>query len=115
MVSEIVLGLRERGVGLCSLHEAIDTTTAEGKLVFHVFCALEEFESELVRERTRAGLEAARTGGALLGRPRSLGAEQVEMARTILANPKLSARQVALQLAVHGATLYRYLTRQQPR
>jgi len=57
---EIVLGLRERGVGLCSLQEAIDTTTAVGKLVFHVFGALAEFEAELVRERTRAGLEAAR-------------------------------------------------------
>jgi len=106
---EVVLRLKERGVGLCSLHESIDTTTAAGKLTFHVFAALAEFEADLVRERTRAGLAAARSRGARPGRPRSLGPEQVEMARTLLANPKLSARQVAAQLGVHRATLYRYL------
>ncbi len=109
---EVVDRMRDRDVGLCSLHESIDTTTASGKLVFHLFASLAEFEADLVRERTRAGLAAARARGAVLGRPRSLGIDQVEMARTLMANPKLSARQVAAQLGVHRATLYRSLARQ---
>ena len=106
---EIVNALKDRGVGLCSLHESIDTTTPAGKLTFHVFAALSEFERDALRERTRAGLAAARRRGKKLGRPRSLSPEQVEMARTLVANPRLSARQVAEQLGVHRATLYRSL------
>ena len=90
--------LGDRGVGLRSLHEALDTTTPTGRLTFHVFAALSEFEAELVRERTRAGLAAARRRGKTLGRPRALDAEQVEMARTMMANPKLSSPQIAEQL-----------------
>ena len=106
---EIVAALNERGIGLRSLHESIDTTTPAGKLTFHVFAALAEFERDVVRERTRAGLAAARDRGAQPGRPRALSPEQVEMARTLLTNPNLSARQVAGQLGVHRATLYRSL------
>ena len=107
---EIVNALGERGVGLRSLHESIDTTTPAGKLTFHVFGALAEFERDVMRERTRAGLLAARKRGKKLGRPRSLSPEQVEMARSMMANPKLSARRVAEQLGVHRATLYRNLS-----
>ena len=89
---DVVVRLKERGVGLRSLHESIDTTTATGKLTFHVFAALAEFEADVLRERTRAGLAAARSRGARLGRPPALSSDQVEMARTMLANPKLSAR-----------------------
>jgi len=106
---EIVNGLNQRGVGLRSLHESIDTTTPAGKLTFHIFGALSEFEREVLRERTQAGLTAARKRGKNLGRPRSLNTEQIEMARSMLANPKLSARLVAEQLGVHRATLYRHL------
>jgi len=106
---EVVTGLAEREVGLCSLREAIDTTTPAGKLTFHVFAALAEFEADLVRERTRAGLAAARQRGARLGRPPALTPEQVEMARSLMDNPKLSAWQVAEQFGVHRATLYRSL------
>jgi DNA invertase Pin-like site-specific DNA recombinase len=106
---EIVTALNERGIGLRSLHESIDTTTPAGKLTFHVFAALSEFEADVLRERTRAGLAAARDRGKKLGRPRTLSPEQVEMARTMMANPKLSARQVAEQLGVHRSTLYRCL------
>ena len=109
---DTVLRLKDRGIGLCSLHESIDTTTAAGKLTFHVFAALAEFETDLLRERTRAGLDAARRRGAQIGRPRALAHDQIEMARTLMANPKLSSRQVAQQLGVHRATLYRYLARQ---
>lgn len=108
---EVVVGLHDQHVGLCSLRESIDTTTAAGKFTFHLFAALAEFEADLVRERTRAGLAAALARGATLGRPCALGPEQLEIARTLLANPKLSARQVAAQLGVHRATLYRSLAR----
>lgn len=107
----VVAHLRERGVGLRSLRESIDTTSAAGKLTFHIFAALSEFEADVVRERTRAGLAAARRRGATLGRPRSLSDEQVEMALTLMENPSLSARKIAAQLGVHRATLYRHLAR----
>ncbi len=112
---EIVNALGEGGVGLRCLHEAIDTTTAAGKLTFHIFAALSEFETDLIRERTRAGLAAARDRGVKLGRPLALTPEQVEMARSMMANPKLSARQVANELGVHRATLYRSLAPQRRR
>jgi len=105
----IVAAMKERDIELRSLHESIDTATPAGKLAFHVFAALAEFERDVSRERTRAGLAAARVRGTKLGRPRALRPEQVEMARTMMANPKLSARQVADQLGVHRATLYRSL------
>ena len=108
---EVVTRLSEHSIGLRSLRESIDTTTAAGRLTLHVFAALAEFEADVVRERTRAGLEAARRRGARLGRPASLSLEQLEMARTLMENPRLSARQVAAQLGVHRATLYRGLER----
>ena len=101
--------LRQRGVALRSLHEAIDTTTPTGKLTFHIFAALAEFEAAVIRDRTRAGLEAARLRGMKLGRPRALNPDQIEMARTMMENPNLSARQVAEQLGIHRSTLYRCL------
>ena len=104
---DTVSGIGERGVGLRSVHEAIDTTTPTGKLTFHVFAALAEFEAELGRERTRAGLSAARSRGKRLGRPRLLDAKQIEMARALMASPNLSAREVAEQLGVHRSTLHR--------
>lgn len=106
---EEVSSLGERDVGLRSLGESIDTTTPAGTLVFHVFAALAEFESALLRERTRAGLMAAARRGSRLGRPRSLSATQVDMARSMMANPMLSAQQVADELGVHRSTLYRSL------
>lgn len=75
----------------------------------HLFAALTEFEADLVRERTRVGLEAA--GRRRLRRPASLSPEQLEMARSLMENPRLSARQIAAQLGVHRATLYRSLRR----
>jgi len=77
---------------------------------FHGFAALAELEAELGRERTRAGLAAARRGGKKPGRPSCPDAEQVAMARTAMASPRLSARQVAEQFGVHGSTLYRSLS-----
>src|SRR5690348_9395311 len=80
----VVAELAERGIGFKSLGEQIDTTTAGGKLVFHVFGALAEFERDLIRERTQAGLAAARARGRVGGRPKKLAdAKQVALARAL--------------------------------
>ena len=106
---ELVAILDERGVELRSLRESLDTTTPAGKLTFHIFAALAQMEAELLRERTLAGLAAARRRGNKPDRPRALSPEQVEMARTLMTNPMLSAAKVAEQLGVHRSTLYRSL------
>jgi DNA invertase Pin-like site-specific DNA recombinase len=84
----IVAELRARGVGLRSLSETIDTTTATGELVFHLFASLAQYERALVRERVVAGLEAARRRGRRGGRPRRLDAERVAAAKAMLAEGK---------------------------
>ena len=83
---EIINLLHEKKVGFMSLQEKIDTTTSGGKLIFHVFGALAEFERELIRERTRAGLTAARARGRTGGRPKKMSAKQVLMARKLLSD-----------------------------
>jgi DNA invertase Pin-like site-specific DNA recombinase len=83
----VVSDLRRRGVGFRSLHEAIDTTTPGGRLVFHIFAALAEFIRELIVEGTHEGLAAARARGVKLGRPPAMTPEQVRSARTLLASP----------------------------
>lgn len=103
-----VKDLEAKGVGFRSLSEAIDTTTAAGTLVFHMFGALAEFERNLIRERTRAGLDAARARGRSGGRRQSLTAEHLEDAAMLLRNGR-SADAVAERLGVSRATLYSYL------
>lgn len=106
---ETIEGLRVRGIGFRSLTEALDTTTPQGVLVFHLFSALAEFERALIRERTRAGLRAAKRMGRTGGRPAKLLDDDLEAARTLLANPDITVAQVAERLGVSPATLYRYL------
>ncbi len=77
---KLVESLRERGAGFCSLTDGIDTTTSSGKLVFHIMGALAEFERDLIRERTKAGMKAAKLRGTKLGRPRKLTKRQVAQA-----------------------------------
>ena len=84
----VVNSLQDRGVGLRSLQEAIDTTTPAGKLTFHIFAALAEFERDMIRERTSAGLAAARKRGVAIGRPRALTPEQILMAEAMTARPR---------------------------
>jgi DNA invertase Pin-like site-specific DNA recombinase len=105
---ETVNLLKERGVGLMSLQEKIDTTTSGGKLIFHVFGALAEFERESIRERTNAGLKAARARGRLGGRPPKLTSKQIEMAKRLLNDPTVSVVEVCRTLQVSRSTLYRY-------
>ena len=84
---DLVADLEQRGVGLRSLTESIDTSTPGGKLIFHVFGALAEFERELIRERTQAGLAAARARGRVGGRPTVWTPEKLRTARAMHASP----------------------------
>ncbi|WP_299040362.1 recombinase family protein [uncultured Pseudokineococcus sp.] len=99
--------LEGRGVGFRSLTEAIDTTTAGGRLVFSIFGALADFERQLIRDRTLAGLEAARARGRVGGRPTVMTPARVEAARALLARPGATVTSVAKDLGVSRATLYR--------
>jgi DNA invertase Pin-like site-specific DNA recombinase len=104
---ETIEGLRLRGFR--SVTEAIDTTTAQGVLVFHMFSALAEFERALIRERTRAGLAAAKCAGRTGGRPPKLTKDDLDIERRLLANPDIPVADVANRLGVSPAMLYRYL------
>lgn len=102
--------LRERGVGFRSLHENIDTTSSVGKFQFHVFSALAEFERELIRERTLAGLQAARARGRMGGRKRSMTPEKVKMAARLMVDPAIQVEEICRTLGISRTTLYRYVT-----
>jgi DNA invertase Pin-like site-specific DNA recombinase len=97
------------GASASGVTEAIDTTTAQGVLAFHIFSALAEFERALIRERTRAGLAAAKRAGRRGGRPRKMTEDDLEIARTLLANSDITVADIASRLGVSQATLYRYL------
>lgn len=104
--------LMERQVGLISLNDPIDTTTAQGRLVFSIFAALAEFERDLIRERTQAGLEAARVRGRKGGRPAGLSkqAKATAMAaETLYKEGGLSVQAICDQLSISKPTLYTYL------
>jgi DNA invertase Pin-like site-specific DNA recombinase len=110
----VVDHLQQRQVGFKVLAGAgvqIDTTTANGRLVFGIFAALAEFEAELIRERTRAGLAAARARGRRGGRPRKMTKEVLRMAMAALRDQTTSARTVARRLGVPTTTLYMYVNR----
>ncbi|MER7743335.1 recombinase family protein [Streptomyces sp. NPDC096538] len=105
----IVSGLRKRGVGFTSLHEALDTTTPGGRLVFHVFAALAEFIRELIVQGTNEGLDAAPARGARLGRPPAMTEEQVRHARDLLTRPGNTVTSIAKLLGVSRNTIYKYV------
>ncbi len=105
---EVVGDLEAKGAGFQSLSENIDTTTAGGRLVFHLMGALAEFERSLIVERTKAGLQAARKRGARIGRPPALTSAQVKHAQKLIDGGEAPAA-VARSLGVSRATLYRYL------
>ena len=104
--------LRARDVGLRVLAGAgaeIDTTTANGRLVFGIFAALAEFERELIAERTRAGLAAARARGRLGGRPRKMDRTMLQMAMNAMATRETNAQDLARRLGITTTTLYMYV------
>ncbi len=106
---DTVFLLQERGIGFKSLQEQIDTTTSGGKLVFHVFGALAEFERDLIRERTQAGLTAARARGRLGGRPKALDAKKAQIAQALYNDKTNSIADICRTLRISRATLYRYI------
>jgi DNA invertase Pin-like site-specific DNA recombinase len=106
---ETITSLNNRKIGFKSITESIDTTTSGGKLIFHIFGALAEFERDIIRERTQAGLHAARARGRLGGRPKSLTPKKVQMAEALYKDKNNTIDEICKTLNVSRATLYRYV------
>jgi DNA invertase Pin-like site-specific DNA recombinase len=106
---EVVKGLSDRSIGFKSIQESLDTTTSGGRLIFHVFGAIAEFERDLIRERTNAGLEAARTRGKKGGRKRVLTDKQISIGKSLAADSTRSVEDICSTLKISSATYYRYI------
>lgn len=104
---EIITNLEAKGIHFVSLTEKIETGTATGKLMFHVFASMAEFERNLISERTLAGLAAARARGRVGGRKPSLTEKDIEHARLLLRNPNITVTEVAARFGVTRQTIYR--------
>lgn len=108
----LVTEIQDKGAGLKSLNDSIDTTTPQGKLTFHLFAALAEFERDIIRERTKAGLEAARARGRKGGRPKGLSKEARDkaiIAKSLYGKQEMSVTQICRYLGVARSTLYKYI------
>lgn len=106
---DLIESFNQRGIGFKSLKETIDTTTSTGKLIFHIFGALAEFERDIIHERTKAGLDAARARGHEGGRPRSLNSKKVKMLQDLYTGRKHSIPELCQMFAISKTTLYRYV------
>ena len=106
---ETITTLHDREIGFKSITENIDTTTSGGKLIFHIFGALAEFEREIIRERTLAGLSAARSRGRKGGRPRVLKDKKVAIAQALYNDKNNAIAEICRTLNISRATLYRYI------
>jgi DNA invertase Pin-like site-specific DNA recombinase len=106
---ETITALNNRGIGFKSITEAIDTTTSGGKLVFHIFGALAEFERDIIRERTQAGLTAARARGRRGGRPKALTPKKIQQLQTLSRDTTNTINDICRTLHISRATFYRYL------
>jgi DNA invertase Pin-like site-specific DNA recombinase len=106
---DMVATLETKGIGLKSLQESIDTTVSSGKLVFHIFGALAEFERNLIRERTQAGLAAARARGRKGGRPKSLNQDKQALTVKFYEEKKHSIDQICKMMGVSKPTIYKYI------
>lgn len=106
---ETVKELTKNGTGFKSLQESIDTTTSGGQLIFHIFGALAEFERELIRERTNAGLKAARARGRFGGRPNLLGSDQIKKLKEHYNSRAISIKDMCLYHKISAPTLFRYM------
>ena len=107
----IVAELQTKGIGFESITEKIETISAAGKLVFHVFAALAEFERNLIRERTRAGLAAARARGRAGGRKPKLDARQIREIKRLMSDPTIPVSQIAQRYKVSRTTIYKVAPR----
>jgi DNA invertase Pin-like site-specific DNA recombinase len=106
---ETIESFQDQGIGLKSLQDPIDTSSPSGKLVFHIFAALAEFERGVIRERTTAGLRAARERGRVGGRPPALSAHDLQAAKAMLKDSDITVAAIARQLNVAESTLYRHI------
>ncbi len=106
---ELVGGLEQRKVGFRSLQEAMDTSSSGGKLIFHVFGALAEFERNLIRERTQAGLSAARARGRKGGRPKRLDEKKQKLVVQLYQERKYPIDEICQMMGITKPTLYRYV------
>lgn len=106
---EIVNELDERKIGFISLKESIDTTTSTGRLMFHIVASLAEFERDIIRERTMAGLTAARARGRIGGRPKKIDENKLIMAKSMMADKNIAIKDICTALEVSKATLYKSL------
>ncbi|TLU88680.1 recombinase family protein [Dyadobacter sediminis] len=109
---EMTSDFEKRGIGLVSINDHIDTTTAQGRLIFNIFASLAEFERDLIRERTKSGLDAARARGRKGGRSRGLSKEAEKtamLAQTLYNERKLGVNEIAADLKISKMTLYKYL------
>ena len=112
---ELLKGLKERSIEFVSLTEKIDTSTPGGKLIFHLMGALAEFERDMIRERTNAGLAAARARGRRGGRPRKIRTNgKIALARQMFADKSHSIPDMCATLGISRATLYRYVKEIEP-
>jgi DNA invertase Pin-like site-specific DNA recombinase len=106
---ETITNLNNRKIGFKSITENIDTTTSGGKLIFHIFGALAEFERDIIIERTQAGLQAARARGRLGGRPKALNQKKQSIAQALYNDKSNTIADVCKTLNISRATLYRYI------
>ena len=109
---EMVTLLEAKGISLKSLHEAIDTSSSSGKLIFHIFGALAEFERNLIRERTRAGLNAARARGRRGGRPMVLSLDKRALSVKLYDEKEHTVAQICQMMGISKPTLYKYIEAQ---
>jgi DNA invertase Pin-like site-specific DNA recombinase len=110
---DTVTELQAREIGFQSITESINTTTSGGKLVFHIFGALAEFEREIIRERTNAGLQAARARGRNGGRPKKLTKKQIEMLQHLAADKTHTVAEICKTLGIGRTAFYRYVNTDQ--
>ena len=101
--------MEKEGIHFQSLQETIDTTTSTGKLIFHIFGALSEFERNLIRERTQAGLAAARVRGRQGGRPKKLKSDKIQLVIDLYQSKKHSIQQICEMTGISKPTLYKYI------
>tara|TARA_R110001583_G_scaffold186189_2_gene346820 strand:+ start:11902 stop:12600 length:699 start_codon:yes stop_codon:yes gene_type:complete len=111
---EMVTLLESKDIGLKSLQEAIDTSSSSGKLIFHIFGALAEFERNLIRERTHGGLQAARARGRKGGRPKSINKDKQALAVKLYQEKKHTINQICEMMEISKPTLYKYIEAAKP-